>query len=63
MNLLRTRKTKLQFITNATVRYRGKDRDVVIEALPDYLVVRLRALPEEAAMYEAFAALGFLFVV
>jgi len=41
MSRLRQRKTKLEFITNATVRYRGKDRDVVIEALPDTAVVRL----------------------
>jgi hypothetical protein len=38
---LRQRKTKLQFITNATVRYRGMERDVVIEAMPDYAIVRL----------------------
>lgn len=41
MSRLRERKTKLEFITNATVRYRGKDRDVVIEALPDTAVIRL----------------------
>ena len=41
MTRLRQRKTQLAFITNATVRYRGKDRDIVIEALPDTAVVRL----------------------
>ena len=41
MTRLRQRKTQLAFITNASVRYRGKDRDIVIEALADYAVVRL----------------------
>lgn len=41
MSRLRERKTKLKFITNATVRYRGKDRDVVIEARPDSAIIRL----------------------
>ena len=41
MTRLRQRKSKLEFITNATVRYRGKDRDVVIGALPDTAVIRL----------------------
>jgi hypothetical protein len=41
MTRLRQRKTKLEFITNATMRYRGRERDVVIEAFPDYAVIRL----------------------
>lgn len=41
MSRLRQRKTKLEFITNSTVRYRGRDREIVIEALPDTAVIRL----------------------
>lgn len=41
MSRLRERKTKLEFITNATARYRGKDREIVIEALPDTAIIRL----------------------
>jgi hypothetical protein len=35
------RKTKLTLVTNATVRYRGRERAVVIEVYPDYADVRL----------------------
>jgi hypothetical protein len=35
------RKSRLSFITNATARYRGKDRDIVIEVYPDHAAVRL----------------------
>lgn len=38
---LENRKSKLSFITNQTARYRGKDRDIVIEVFPDYAAVRL----------------------
>jgi len=41
MTRLRQRKTKLTFITNATARYRGKEREIVIEALPDTAIIRL----------------------
>lgn len=41
MSRLRERKTKLEFITNATARYRGKEREIVIEALPDTAIIRL----------------------
>jgi hypothetical protein len=35
------RKSRLRFITNSTARYRGKDREIVIEVFPDYAAVRL----------------------
>jgi len=38
---LSNRKSRLAFITNSTARYRGKDRDIVIEVFPDYAAVRL----------------------
>jgi hypothetical protein len=41
MTRLRQRKTQLSFITNATARYRGKDREIVITALPDTAIIRL----------------------
>jgi hypothetical protein len=41
MTRLRQRKTKLEFITENTVRYAGRDREVVIEAHPQYALVRL----------------------
>jgi hypothetical protein len=38
---LAKRKSRLSFITNATARYRGKERDIVIEVFPEYAAVRL----------------------
>jgi hypothetical protein len=38
---LAQRKSRLTFITNSTARYRGKDREIVIEVYPDYAAVRL----------------------
>jgi hypothetical protein len=38
---LSDRKSRLTFITNSTARYRGKDREIVIEVFPDYAAVRL----------------------
>lgn len=38
---LSARKTKLTFITNSTARYRGREREIVIEAYPEYGAVRL----------------------
>jgi hypothetical protein len=45
MTRLPQRKSKLSFVTNATVRHAGRDREVVIEALPDTAVVRLLGCP------------------
>ena len=41
MNYLRNRKNRLSFVTNSTARYRGKEREIVIEVFPDYAAVRL----------------------
>lgn len=38
---LAKRKTRLIFITNQTARYRGKEREIVIEVHPEYASVRL----------------------
>lgn len=38
---LAKRKSRLSFITNSSARYRGKERDIVIEVYPDYAAVRL----------------------
>jgi hypothetical protein len=38
---LAERKSRLSFITNSTARYRGKDREIVIEVFPDYAAIRL----------------------
>jgi hypothetical protein len=38
---LADRKTRLTFITNQTFRYRGKDREIVIEVFPEQAAVRL----------------------
>ncbi|HEV2470081.1 MAG TPA: hypothetical protein VGS78_12875 [Candidatus Sulfotelmatobacter sp.] len=35
------RKSHLTFITNATARYRGKEREIVIEVFPEQAAVRL----------------------
>jgi hypothetical protein len=41
MTRIAERKTKVTLITNATARYRGKDRAIVIHALPDIAQIRL----------------------
>ena len=41
MTYLRDRKSRLSFVTNSTARYRGRDRAIVMEALPEYAAVRL----------------------
>jgi hypothetical protein len=41
MMRLAERKTKLTAITNATARYRGRERAVVADILPDTVAVRL----------------------
>jgi hypothetical protein len=38
---LAARKTKLSLTTSQTYRYKGKEREIVIEAEPDYATVRL----------------------
>jgi hypothetical protein len=47
---LSDRNSRLRFITNSTSRYRGKDREMVIEVFPDYAAVRL---PGTRTRYEA----------
>src|SRR5947209_6854666 len=44
------RKTRLTLITNATVKYRRKDRAVVVEVHPDTATIRL--LGTRAVRYE-----------
>lgn len=44
MTPLSKRKTKLQFITANEVRERGRYRQVIIEAQPQYAVVRLQGM-------------------
>jgi hypothetical protein len=41
MTHLAKRKTRLVFTTNSTARYRGKDREIVIEVFPEHAAVRL----------------------
>ena len=41
MTHLAKRKTRLVFTTNQTVRYRGKEREIVIEVFPEHAAVRL----------------------
>ena len=35
------RKTRLIFITNQTARYRGKEREIVVDVSPEHASVRL----------------------
>lgn len=35
------RKSRLTFITNSTARYKGREREVVIEVFPEHAAVRL----------------------
>ena len=41
MTHLRDRKNRLSFVTNSTARYRGREREIVMEAFPEYAAVRL----------------------
>ncbi len=41
MGRLSQRKTRLTVITNATARYRSRERDVVVEIKPETAVLRL----------------------
>ena len=41
MTHLRDRKNRLSFATNSTARYRGREREIVMEAFPEYAAVRL----------------------
>jgi hypothetical protein len=38
---LSKRKTRLSFITNQVARYRGREREIVIEVFPEHAAVRL----------------------
>lgn len=41
MTKLSSRKTRLSFVTNASARYRGKDRAIAVDAHPEFASVRL----------------------
>jgi len=41
MTYLRKRKRRLSFITNSTARYRGREREIVMEVFSEYASVRL----------------------
>ena len=41
MTHLRDRKNRLSFVTNLTARYWGREREIVMEAFPEYAAVRL----------------------
>ena len=41
MTYLRDRKNRLSFVTNSTARYRGQEREIVMEVFPEYAAVRL----------------------
>ena len=41
MKKIAERKSRLSFITNQVARYRGKDREIVIEVFPEHAAVRL----------------------
>lgn len=41
MTRLANRKTKLTFVTDQTARYRGKERDIVVEVFPSFAELRL----------------------
>jgi hypothetical protein len=38
---LADRKSRLAFITNATARYRGRDREIVVDVFPNHAAIRL----------------------
>jgi hypothetical protein len=40
---LRDRRNRLSFATNSTARYRGREREIVMEVFPEYAAVRLLA--------------------
>ena len=35
------RENRLSFATNSTARYRGREREIVMEVFPEYAAVRL----------------------
>jgi hypothetical protein len=41
MTYVRDRKNRLSFVTNSTARYRGREREIVVEVFPEYAAVRL----------------------
>ena len=41
MTYLRDSKNRLSFVTNSTARYRGREREIVMEVFPEYAAVRL----------------------
>jgi hypothetical protein len=41
MKKISERKNRLSFITNQVARYRGKEREIVIEVFPEHAAVRL----------------------
>jgi hypothetical protein len=41
MTHLRDRKNRLSCVTNSTARYRGREREIVMEVFPEYAAVRL----------------------
>lgn len=41
MKKVAERKSRLSFITNQVARYRGKEREIVIEVFPEHAAVRL----------------------
>jgi len=41
MKKIAERKSRLSFITNQVARYRGKEREIVIEVFPEHAAVRL----------------------
>ena len=41
MKKIAERKSRLSFITNQTARYRGREREIVIEVFPEHAAVRL----------------------
>ena len=41
MRKIAERKSRLSFITNQVARYRGKEREIVIEVFPEHAAVRL----------------------
>lgn len=44
------RKTRLSFVTSSTFRYRGKEREIVVEAQPYLATVRLAGTQQRYAV-------------
>lgn len=44
------RKTRLSFVTSSTFRYRGKEREIVVEAQPYFATVRLAGTQQRYAV-------------